>query len=265
MIWRKVFLLFFVLFFISGIIFAADIRVGNIRLVLNERTGNYLLYYLTNGRYEALFNREQTTSFTSIYVDGNIFRLGNRPFRTRFENQSGNPSVIFEVSNLRVTKVFTFIKTVSSHAVNGVMITYNIQNISNSNIFMGLRVLIDTELGEGRGLTPFFTNNREITNETLIGITANDMYWISRGRRASLMGSIINPIDNTAKKPDFIHFANWKRLFDAPWMLNYLEGHTFNNDSAVCYFFEPTILETGRTISYSIILSAEDTSWYNML
>ncbi|MCL2719994.1 MAG: hypothetical protein FWD47_01470 [Treponema sp.] len=261
---KKIFFYLLIFFLINISVFAADIKVGNIRLVLNERTGAYVLYYLDGRRYEQLFNRSQSTSYTSIYIDGNVSRLGSRPFRTRYENRNGIPSIIFESPNLRVTKSFTFIMTGNSQQINGVMVTYNVLNIGNTNTIVGLRMLLDTSLGEGRGRIPFISNSRNITDETLIRDASGERYWISRGPKVSLMGSIRNPLDNTEKAPDFIYFANWKRLNEAPWMLDYSEGRAFGNDSAVCYFYEPALLSPGSDFSYSFFLTAEDADWYNI-
>jgi hypothetical protein len=250
---------------ICSALYAADIRDGNIRLVINERTGNYMLYLLNpqTNRFERLFYREQAASFTSVNIDGNVFRLSHRSFNSSFENYDGSPRIIFESSDLRITKVFTFITTGNSFDTNGVMITYSIENISDKDSMVGLRVLIDTVLGEGMGRTPFVTDIREITRETVIDHAEQDRYWISRNQRTSLMGSIANPLDDTVIAPDYIHFANWRRLFNASWNLRYSSGRSFGGDSAVSYIYEPVEIQTGGFVSYTIFLTAEDINWYN--
>jgi hypothetical protein len=252
---------------------AAEFDNGDIRLTINEKTGNFSLYYLSipeKMRYEPLFySREQKSSFLEINIDGVVYRLGkSKRFSTRFDEQNGNPAVVYESPSLIVRKVFTPIRTANSQAVNGLNITVTVQNTGNQAVSAGLRFLIDTHLGETRKGIPFETNNQYVLRERLIEGTSGEMYWISRGPNFSLMGSIINPYDRNSKVPDFVHMASWKRLNKANWNLKYKEGRSFNyfpyffSDSAVCYYYEPAMLEAGESFTYTVILSTEDIGLY---
>jgi len=265
--------LFFIFFIAALSLSASEINDGFLRLILNERTGNFSIYFLFDpgaARYEALFNTSvPSSSFLSVNVDGRIYRLGeSRTFRTSYARLDGNPALVFESPFLKVSEIFSPVRTANSSVVNGVMISINIENKNNQRASVGLRMLIDTHLGEGRGKVPFITNSQVITNETLIEGTSGERFWVSRGERVTLMGSILSPLNNS-RPPDFVHIANWKRLNDVPWKLRYYEGRSFNNipysigDSAVCYYYEPAVLDSGRSFSYTIFLSTEDLSWYN--
>jgi hypothetical protein len=254
-------------------LFAAELTEGNIRLTINEKRGSFSLFYLSDPaamRYEPLFNsREPSASYLSLNVDGRIHRLGkSRAFNTRVERQNGNPAIVFESSFLTVSEVFSPVRTAGSQEVNGVKITITIQNTGNRALPVGLRMLLDTHLGEGRGREHFYTNRRSISRETVIQSTSDELLWVSHNQDLSLAGSIANPLDRTSMAPDFIHIANWRRLNKTPWHLRPSEGRSFNyfpyftRDSAVCYYYEPRILEIGSSFTYSIILVANDISWY---
>ena len=248
---------------------------GYIRLVLNERTGSFSLYYLSDPktvRYVPLFNADEPlASFLSINIDGKVYRLGNtKQFRTRIERLNGDPALVFESPFVRVTQLFTPVKTSGSNALNGVMVTIKVQNISSVKSAVGVRMLLDTTLGEGRRRVPFITNTQVITSETLLDGNSKELFWISRGRKVSLMGSIVSPAGGSGKDPEIVHIANWKRLNDAQWKLNISQGRSFNNlphsvgDSAVCYFFGPEILDRDKTLTYSVYLTTEDLAWYKI-
>jgi len=265
--------LFLIFLAASLSLYAAEIRDGYFRLILNERTGSFSLYYLFDPaamRYEPLFNASApSASFLAVSVDDRIYHLGeSRTFRVSYERVDGNPALVFESPFLKVSEVFSPVKTASSPVINGVKVTVNIENTSSQGSSIGLRMLIDTHLGEGRGRIPFITNTQLITNEILIEGTSGEKFWISRGERVALMGSIISPLGNS-KPPDFVHIANWKRLNDVPWSLRYYEGRSFNyipysiGDSAVCYYYEPAVLESGGVLTYTIFLTTEDIAWYN--
>jgi hypothetical protein len=246
---------------------------GYIRLVLNEKKGCFTLYYLSDPQtlhYEPLFNsKNSSASFLSVSVDGEVYRLGDsKKFKTKIERNKKDMSFIFESPFLKVTQVFSPVRTSGSQAANGVMITMTLQNIGTERSFVGLRMLLDTELGEGKNGVPILTNKQVVSSELLIEGNSNDRYWISRGKKISLMGSIVNPVKSAGKGPDLVHIANWKRLRDSSWRLPYSQGRSFNNlpysagDSAVCYFFGPEMLDRNKVLTYTVFLTTEDTEWY---
>ena len=259
--------------FLSGILFASESSDGYIRLILNQRNGSFSLFYLTDPvrmRYEPLlYNKDPTSSFLSVMEDGYVHMMGkSREFRTRLERQSGHPALVFESSSLLVAQVFTPVKTPNSPNVNGVRIDVTVQNKGTRHSFIGVRMLFDTYLGEQRGRIPFITNTQIIRSEKIIESLQGELFWISQGENVSLMGSVVNPVDSEARLPDYIHFANWKRLSDAAWDLNYSEGRSFNyapysvGDSAVCYFYEPVLLESRGMLTFTVFLTTDDIAWY---
>jgi len=248
---------------------------GFIRLILDQRKGSYSLYYLadTRGRnYEPLFYaNDPTTSYISVMVDDVVYKPSqSRLFRTRMETQHDQPSLVFESGFVLIRQIFTPVKTANSDNINGVQITVMIQNKRDRVSFIGFRMLLDTTLGEQRGRVPFITNSELIRREKIIQGNSGELYWISRGNNVALMGSIVNPIDPNGRKPDYLHFANWRRLYDAKWDLNYRENRSFNylpysvGDSAVAYYYQPTSIGAGETISFSIFLTTDDPDWYSM-
>jgi len=270
-------LLLIVFFALAGLNSLSSAEVSRdqyVRLVLNDQTGDFSLYYLFDPekmQYEPLFNdKDPSASFSAVSVNGKIHRLGeSRAFVTRIEDYNGNPVVIHESSFLVISKVFYPVRTISSATANGIKIAITIRNKTNETMQLGFRVLLDTHLGEGRGNIPFSTDNLSISKETLIDSTSGENFWISRGQRLSLMGNITSPDNGNFKKPDFIHIANWKKLSDVPWRAPYYEGRTFNythysvGDSAVCYYYEPEKMGPYEAFEYVIFLTTEDVAWYS--
>jgi hypothetical protein len=246
-----------------------EIKQGNIHLILNERNGGFSLYYLSDqetARYEPLLNnRFQGSSYASVLVDGRTHHMGSRHFPTRLESRNGNPAFVFESPTLTVTQVFSPVTTINHPVVNGIMITFIIQNTSSENQSVGLRMIIDTDLRERGNRNHFFTDSRNIRNETLLSGDGDERYWISRGNNVSLMGSIANPMDQSGITPDYVHFANWRMLSDSRWRLRHFNGRSFLGDSAVSYIFEPAILGSGNSLTYSIFLTSEDIEWYDIV
>jgi hypothetical protein len=272
---RKSVIFLLLVIFSDFVLYAADYYDGNIRLSLNEKKGSISLYYMTDSnskRYEPLFySKEPKSSYISVILDGKVHRLDQSGyFRTRTENIDGNPVIVYESYAVIVRVIFTPVRTVNSSEINGVNITVVMQNKGDRSISAGLRFLIDTHLGEGRNSIPISTNNQSIAKETIIEGSSGETYWISKDSNLSLMGSIVNPFDKSSKIPDYIHIANWRRLNNASWKLKFSNNRSFTifpysiRDSAVCYYYEPAVLEAGRSFIYSISLTTEDTAMYDL-
>jgi hypothetical protein len=180
-------------------------------------------------------------------------------FRTRLGGAPSNPALVFESSFLTVTEEFSFIKTSGSPLVNGVQITITVTNRGEQPLKTGLRLLLDTTLGEGEA-AHFSAGDSRINAER--AVEGNDeASWVSANRRVGLMGSLYNP---NFTPPDMVHFANWKRLNEVPWKTSPVAGRNFNQlpysigDSAVCYYYDPVMLPIGGTRVISLALASGD-------
>jgi hypothetical protein len=265
---RRPILYFGCLFFslLSGL-GAADFTDGRVRLTLHESTGRFSVSYMTDisaEKYEPFFaSQDPRTSFFSVMVNDKVYRLGeSSAFRIRAEENAVHPAFVFESAFLLIREEFVFIKTAGSSLSNGIKVTVTMENRSPQMINLGFRLLIDTSLGEGsRDNPPFLTDRRPIPSEIIIEGKDTDQWWISRNDRLAFMGSISAGVD---KRPDVVHFANWKRLNDVPWKTAYSPGRNFNylpysiGDSAVCYYFNPLPVSRGETLTHTILLAAED-------
>jgi hypothetical protein len=251
-----------VLVLLAGPVLPAEFTDGRIKLVLHEATGRFSLYYLgdgVNARFEPFFvDQDPRTTSLSVMVDGKVYRMGDSSaFRIR---AGSGPSLIFESAFLRVTEEFSFIKTAGSSGTNGVTLSVKVENRNSRQSDVGIRLVIDTMLGEGTGDTHFLTDQRSLSSETIIGEAGKDRFWISGNGRLSLMGSLYG----TGSDPGLVHFANWKRFNDIPWKLDYREGRNFTwlpysiRDSAVSYYFDPRSLGAGETLTVAVSLAAED-------
>jgi hypothetical protein len=248
---------------------AIDYTNGNIRLRLNEGTGRFFLYYLTGFspiKFEPLFESQNPrTSLLTAYYNEKAYKLGeNNNFKIRLDNNDLSPALIFESSFLRVTERFEFIKTGGSSSANGVKVTFTVENTGSRRADVGLRFLLDTNLGEGRGGAPLATDLKPLNGESIFESISPDKWWRSGNDSLSLIGSL-GP--EAGAKPDLVHVANWKRLNDTPWKLRYSAGRNFthsNNigDSAVAYYFDPRRILTGESFSSSLLLAANDPSGF---
>ncbi|MDR1971167.1 MAG: hypothetical protein LBQ46_04535 [Treponema sp.] len=247
-------------------LFGAEYEDGGIRLVLDPLLGRFSLYSLTDPfrqSYEPLFmDQDPRTSVLTFSYNGKPYRLGEaKEFKISEGGTAQAPELIFESSFARVTVAFTFIATAGSATANGVKISFHLENKGRRLMRAGLRFLLDTKLGE-TSAAPFTTDRRNIEEETVFDGSSDDIYWISgTSEGPSLMGSLGAGVD---RAPDSVHIANWKRLNEVPWALDFVQGRRFNNppysirDSAVAYYYEPLRIGRGERSSFYLLLASWD-------
>lgn len=241
-----------------------EVREGRLKLTLQEGSGRFSLYYLVDiqkDRYEPLFvDVDPRTTFLSVLVDDRAQRLGeSASYRTRVERTDGGAQIVFESSTLTVTQAFSFARSSGTALADLLKMDVSVTNKSDRELNVGLRFVLDTNLGEKKA-AHFKTNLRTIESETLLQPkTDADAWWTSENDRLGLMGSVSAP---QVRAPDAILFANWKRLNDAPWKPTIAKGRNFNllpysiDDSAVSYYFDPVAIPRGGQRVESILLGA---------
>ncbi len=164
-----------------------------------------------------------------------------------------------------VRQILDFAKSDGSALADGFRIGLEIENISEREVSLGLRYLIDTWLGEKSGVH-FITDKRpKIAEETVILPASEDSWVGTPGERASFMIEFAGPgID----RPDKVMLANWKRLSDVPWSfdVNPQRGFTLVpysiNDSAVALYWEPAAVARGATRKVSFAMGSLNEKGY---
>jgi hypothetical protein len=246
-------------------IYAAEYIDGRIKLVIDEKIGRFSLFYMTdvgNKVYEPLFwEKDKRTSFLSAYVNNKEYKMGgNSEFKIVIRGEKNKPALVFESRFLSITESFSFIRTASSGVSNGVRIDIMVESWALDTTNIGVRLLIDTFLGE-KNKPPFRTDLRPISAETIIDKTSPEEYWVTRNDEYGLMGSIF--VEGTPA-PDFLQFANWRRMNSARYKVDYVSGRSFNympfsvKDSAVCYFLDVKPMERWEQRIMTVLLAAED-------
>ncbi|MDR1908450.1 MAG: hypothetical protein LBQ35_00845 [Spirochaetaceae bacterium] len=251
----------------AGESFSAEYENGRIKLVLSEETGRFSLYYmadLDSGIFEPLFaDQDPRTGFLAVQVNDRSFKMGEAAsFRTRLGGSTDEPAIIFDSPGITVTQKFTFISVGNSPYANGISVAVYILNKGERPVRAGIRLLLDTFLGEEAGGSgPSFTTDlRPLMSETLLNANAPDEWWVSRNARYGLMGTLNSVY---VQPPSTVHFANWKRLSSAAWALqfsprNFSSPPSSFNDAAVSYIYDPETIEAKSFRVVELLLAAEE-------
>ena len=275
---RKFFplLTFCLLLFSSS--FAAVLENEYIKVIVNPGpydTGRFTLQ-TTGGdparadddNAELLFGgADPWSSYTTIRIDGTDYVFGG-PTQTRagFDLPSGEhisgPErrgnaiyTIYQIGDIEVTQVLSFARTSTTGLEDALQIQYFLKNKGSAAHSVGVRLLLDTKLGEEDG-APIRLGNRVITTETALRGNLIPDFWqafdnlqeprvIAQG---TLRGGSLTP-------PSEVLIANWGTLADKSWKVSvdptagFIRKGEDEPDTAFALFWEGS-LAPGETRQY---------------
>jgi hypothetical protein len=256
--------------------FALEAKEGLVKLVVNESNARVSLYRLTDvakSRYEALiFDQDPRTSYATLSADGKLYKLGDSSeLRVNATRTDGGVRIEFRSSSFVVRQDLDFIRSAGSALPDGVRVTFSLENISEREVSLGLRYLIDTWLAEKSG-THFYTDKRPRVNSEATILKSDSDSWIGTPigpyPQATKSGFMIQISGDGIDRPDKVTLANWKRLSDATWGFEANGQRNFTlapysiNDSAAALFWEPLTVARGGTRKLSFAMGCLNEKGY---
>lgn len=249
---------------------ALEIKAGLIKAVIDEtsaRVSIYKLIDIAKGRYEPLvFDVDPRTSYATLSFAGKQFRLGDSAdFRVTIAKTETGARISFRSAFCSVDEDLVFVSSTGAALPDGLRLRYTIQNLSQKDAELGLRILVDTWLGEKSG-QHFRTDLRpRQTTELSFDGTGGNSWVSSPGDRADLMVLLEGA---GVTKPDKVVLANWKRINDEPWIPEISQGRSFTllpysvNDSALALYWQPAKVAKGDSRSFETILGSFNSAGY---
>lgn len=213
-------------------------------------------------RRHLLFFDQPPTSYTLIYLDDDLFIFGGE--RGTFSKRPviiGNYiEAVWGNDLIRVTQVVQFVQREGTGFEDGIILRYEIENRTASNVEVGIRVLFDTYLGEK---TPFhfsLADRTQLEYETEFDGFYIPPAWESReeNREGPCLRGVLD--GRLVTLPRKVVFANYRSLLEQPVLYRVMKNRRFHNfpysrnDSAVVLYFGPEILEPGDPAEFSTIV-----------
>jgi hypothetical protein len=236
---------------------ALELDSGKVRLILHEGIGRFSLYTRRSTAAAELIplfvDQDPRTSGISLVVDNRIYKLGSSTeFVESTEHSTGPATAKFRWTSrsLEVVQEFTPVSSFLQADPEGMRMSIRISNRSRNRLSVGLRLCLDTYLGEGN-LSHFSSDrHQEIRSELTVDGAEMIRYWVSPSSDSpQSVGLLCMTSGYDITPPDKIVFANWKRLSEASWDYETSSNRNFNlmpysiNDSAVCMYYEPVDIQ----------------------
>jgi hypothetical protein len=243
---------------------ALELKEGRMRLVVDERSGRFIIYYQTEANAATwlplLYDQENKTTYPTLLVDQRTFKLGeSSDFRTQVSKLGSTVVIEYRSAFCTVIQTISFLASKPGMAANGVLIKFEITNTAERDASIGLRFLFDTWLGEQNNRHFLTDSGTLLTNETVLRADTN-IKWVVSPKDAQSGTAFF--VEAKGQRPDSIILANWKRLNDVPWSFDSQPNRNFTllpysiNDSAIAYFYNAQTLRRGASREIFILMGA---------
>ncbi|MFW5984978.1 MAG: cohesin domain-containing protein [Halanaerobiaceae bacterium] len=209
-------------------------------------------------------------SYTTINIDRENYVFGGETERRagregKYGEVTKSPEIIdeekvitqTEMDGVLVDQILSFEKGNTTGLKDSVRIEYKVENTTSETRDIGLRIMLDTMLGENDG-APFRAGEEDIDTDQKMESDDLPQYWQAFDSISS--PSVVS--QGTFRRegltlPDEVYFSDWGSLADGVWNFNFNPGDDFRRageyeiDSAMAMFWNPQELGPGETRTYT--------------
>lgn len=208
------------------------------------------------------------TSFTTFRIDGSDWVFGGKTTRragrsARYGAQVAAPHIVgdkivtrYALGDIVITQELSFAKSPTTRYMDTARIHYIVENAGMVTRQVGIRVLIDTMLGQNDG-APLRSGDMAVTSDLKLEGGAVPDYWQAFDSLTSpTVTSQGTLTGGELTDPDTLTFSNWGSFADHPWDATIVPGREFVRereaelDSAVALYWQPRALVPGEVRHY---------------
>jgi hypothetical protein len=222
-----------------------------------------------------IYQREDTkgpwTSFTTLLIDGLPWVYGGPTWDVAgFGAPTGlnvrQPALVenrriesaWQMGPLRVDQTISFVRSSTTGLMDTARIQYELRNTDSEPHTVGMRVTLDTMLGDNDG-APFRIGEEAITTDTVFSGSAIPEFWQAfdslEDPKVTAQGTLWG---GEVTRPDTVYLTNWGTLTEHPWEIDIRPGRDFTRaggfelDSAMALVWEPKVMAPGERQTYVI-------------
>ncbi|MGM0601696.1 MAG: hypothetical protein ACQESS_00115 [Bacillota bacterium] len=258
-----------------------NLRLGNdyIVLVVNQQENSQGRFAIETTGGAPLRNNDNNkplvygrptpwTSYTTLWINNEKHVFGGRTERRAGNN--GNYGEIItpptvednsiitrtKFGDITVEQILSIVKSSTTGLPDTGQIKYRVINNSEEEQKVGLRIMLDTMLGENDG-APFRIGTDAVTTDKLYYKKELDNFWQAfdslAAPQVTSQGTFLGP---DVTPPDKVYFSDWGSLADGIWDFDFNPGQEFIRkgeyeiDSAIAMFWVPEKIQAGESKTY---------------
>lgn len=199
------------------------------------------------------------SSYTTININGKayLFGRGEEVQSPTFNKDDNTVTAIQKFNDVEVKQTLKFTEGFTKNYEDMLEISYEVENKSEIDQTIGVRIMIDTFLGtDDRGIIE--VDNKEFTGEVELSKDSIPEVWHIKSRNETDLIAYGRNIKNSSNPVDTIQFANWNKLFDNRW--NYTVNEKDGNlDSAVAFIWNGKAINPKGKEKYTAYYGVKNT------
>ena len=196
------------------------------------------------------------TSETVIRVDGVDYRFHSENVRSSHSDESGE--VVRSISGVEIRQILTLVENPMTGRKDIVQVRYECRNTTSEAKEVGVRVMLDTMLGDNDG-APFRVGEEQFTREREYIGSDIPSYWLCFDNFDNpAVTSVGTLYTRASERPDKVQFASWGEIMNSAW--DYQTQNRYMYDTAVAVYFDPAILAPDATRSVTTYYGISETT-----
>lgn len=203
------------------------------------------------------------SSFTTLRVNGQDWYFGYDGTWIQaptFDPDQKAVVAIWEREGLRVTQIITLVASPTSRAV--ARIAYQVENTTEVPKDVGLRIMMDTQLGYNDGAPFRILGQGDYVQETeFLGSAVPESFIaVNSLQYPSIVSQGLVRMPGE-RAPDRLVLGYWGTLYDTPWDYVVDPSRNVTWDSGVAYYWNPTQLGAGQSLEVATRYGASSVSF----
>lgn len=196
----------------------------------------------------------KNTTFASVYIDGIHYYYGDSDGYFTLKPQKFGDKIksAWIVNDVEITQILTLVKNPSTNNQDTVHIQYIAENKSSVSHKVGIRIMLDTMLGDNDSAPFKVSGLGNVTTEKMLFDNMIPPYWYCYDNLVApkivAMGTLTG---EDVTKPDRVVFGSWQKLKTNPWDYTEEAGKSFAKDTAIALYYDPINLKPSKKYSVS--------------
>lgn len=201
------------------------------------------------------------TSFSTFLIDGDPWVYGGRTRDTagrgaNYGEPKQLPTIVdgtrsvsaWQLGPIEVTQTINIVRSSTTGLMDTAKIVYDVHNTDEEIHSVGIRMTLDTMLGDNDG-APFRVGDLAVTTDTVFSGSDIPEFWQAfdslEDPKVTAQGTLRG---GEVTRPDKVFFTNWATLSRSPWDIDFVPGRDFTRiggfelDSAMALLWEPAAL-----------------------
>ncbi len=242
---------------------SSGMQNGYLRIACDNSTGAIRLWTTggdpdnpNDNNKKLLYERSQpqfgqySTSMTALSLDGREFFYSSANWQRNLATKSIDSTMT--KNNVSISQSYKFVRSTSTDREDLVEISYTVKNNSNSSKKFGMRIMIDTMLGDNDEAPFRIPGTGAVTKEKQYNGDDIPAYYQAFDALANPTVVSYGCFDKTSQnKPDYVQFAYWRKQNNDN-LENRVDENSLIGDSSVNSIWRVKTLSAGETKVYKM-------------